>query len=153
MTFTRTDSIASSVLVIESDPLMLTAMGSVMNMQGHRTTLARTEEVAMQAILAGQFDVIILSIDDVDTGCAFAGRLRASASTGEVPVIFLVTQHTAADKQRLAGHGGVFSMLKPIDPYGLIELVEKALWMPHIAKARIGSPNVLQSRQSDWLRL
>ena len=71
----------------------------------------------------------------------------------DVPVIFLVPEQNSTWSSRLGAHGGVFSLLKPIDPYALIEIIEKVLWMPHVALARIASPNVTFSHQRDWIKL
>lgn len=151
--FIRTDSTQPSVLVIDNDPLMLTAMGSVMNAQGYRCVLARTEKVAMESIAAGQFDVIVLSIDRLDQGCEFAARLRSSEITKDAPIIFLVPELKQDWSAKLSAQGGVFSMLKPVEPNGLAELVEKALWMPHVANSRLGAPSAHLSKQSDWISL
>lgn len=156
MTITRSDkaAAASTVLIIDNDPLMLTAMGSVLDMQGHRATLARSESIAMQSIAAGKFDVIILSIEALNAGCEFAARLRNSDANRDIPIIFLVPEMSADWLPKLAAEGGVFSVLKPVDPHALIDLVEKALWMPHVAKSYSGlaSGNHL-SNQSDWIKL
>jgi DNA-binding response OmpR family regulator len=153
MTFSRIDGITSSVLVIENDPLMLTAIGSVLNMRGHRAVLARTEEVALEAIRHGIFDVIVISIDELEAGCRSASRIRGLTGTQDVPLIFLVPPHDGNWDATLSAQGGVFSMIKPGDPLALIELVEKSLWLPHIAKGRVAGPNVLQGRQGDWIKL
>jgi len=151
--FTRTDSSAPSILIIENDPLMLTAMAAVMHMQDYRAVLARTEEIAVGAIAEGQFDVIVLSIEQLDQGCQFAGRLRSTDVTRDVPIIFLVPALSAAWSSELASQGGVFSMQKPVDPHELVELVEKALWMPHVAKSRMGAPSTHLGHQNDWISL
>jgi len=153
MSFTRTDSVSSTILVVENDPLMLTVIGSLMDMQGHRSVLARTEEVAQQAIVQNQFDAIVLSIEGLDAGCRFAGELRRTEATCDVPVIFLVPELDATWSTRLAAHGGVFSLLKPVDPHALLELVEKVLWMPHVAKGRVAPPNLSNTSQQDWVKL
>ncbi len=153
MTFTRTDSVSSSILVVENDPLMLTAICSLMDMQGHRPVMARTEEVAMQAIASNQFDAIVLSIDGLDAGCRFATELRSTNATRDVPILFLVPEQNPNWSSRLAAHGGVFSLLKPVDPHALIELIEKVLWMPHVAKGRMGAPNISFGNQQDWVKL
>ena len=153
MEIRRIDQSASTILVVDSDPLMLTAMASVLDMQGHRALLARTEEVAMKAIESSDLDLIVLAIDDLSKGCEFAERLRSLEKTRDVPVIFLVPQLTAEWSSRLHAHGGVFSLLQPIDPYALIDLVDRAVWMPHIAKAKIGTPATHLSRAKDWVRL
>lgn len=153
MSFTRTDSVAVTVMVVENDPLMLTAIGSLMDMQGHRPIMARTAEVAIQAIAQNQFDAIVLSIESLDAGCRFAAELRSTEATRDIPVIFLVPELDGTWSQRLAAHGGVFSLLKPVDPHALLELVEKMLWLPHVAKGRVAAPNLIQSSQSDWVKL
>ncbi len=153
MVFTRVDHVTSSVLIIDNDPLMLTAMGSVLDMQGHRAVLARNEEMAMQSIADGQFDVIILSIEQLQSGCDFASKLRGSPMARDLPIIFLVPELSSTWLTKLAAHGGVFCILQPVDPYALIDLVEKALWMPHIARSRIGTAPAHLSAQNDWVKL
>lgn len=168
MTFQRTDAAASSILLIDSDPLMLTAMGAVMDMQGHRVVLARNEEMALRSIGAGQFDVIVLSIENLASGCDFAAQLRGPEIARDVPIIFLVPELSRHWLAQLSAHGGVFCLLKPVDPYELIELVEKSLWLPHVAHGRLvharsgkaSSPSNGSSppaahlpQQSDWVKL
>ncbi len=153
MTFLRTDVIASSVLLIDNDPLMLTAMGAVLDMQGHRAVLARNEEMAMQSIAAGQFDVIVLSIEQLSSGCDFAARLRAPEMVRDVPIIFLVPELSQSWLPKLAAHGGVVCLLKPVDPHALIELVDKALWLPHLARSKNSPPAAHLHQQHDWIKL
>lgn len=153
MEIRRIDSSPSTILVVDRDPLMLTAMASVLDMQGHRALLARTEDVAIKAIESNDLDLIVLAIDDLKSGCEFAERLRSLEKTRDVPVIFLVPQLTPEWSSRLHAHGGVFSLLQPIDPYALIDLVERAVWMPHVAKAKIGTPSTHFGRAKDWVQL
>src|SRR5690606_4198496 len=119
MTFLRTDAAASSILLIDNDPLMLTAMGAVMDMQGHRAVLARNEELALRSITEGQFDVIVLSIDALVSGCEFAAKLRGPEFARDVPIIFLVPELSNSWLPQLSAHGGVFCLLKPVDPHAL----------------------------------
>lgn len=161
MSFYRTDQVASTILVIDNDPLMLTAIGSVLDMQGHRCVLARNEVMSLDSIAKNQFDVIVLSIDQLQRGCDFAAKLRGpqhisdgqQPANRDVPIIFLVPELSADWLPKLAACGGVFSLLKPIDPYALIDLVEKALWMPHVAQGRSGVPAAHLSMQNDWIKL
>lgn len=157
MTYSRTDNMTASVLIIEPDPLMLTAMGSVLNTGGHRAVMARTEAVAMESIEQGEFDAIILSIEQLESGCQFASRLRSQPTTCDTPVIFLVPALSAEWSEPLAAQGGAFSMLKPVQPDSLIDLVEKALWLPHVAhshqmlKKSVPAPRSTSAR--DWVKL
>lgn len=154
MGITRLDRGNPSVLVIESDPLMLTAIGSVLDMQGHRVVLARTETVATEALAQRQFDLILLSIDELQQGCRFAARLRGTEATRDVPVIFLSPLLSAQWTAELAAHGGVYCMLKPAEPYALLELVESTLSVPHFVPLK-GEPRppVHFTAQADWVKL
>ncbi len=156
MTFLRTDSLSATVLIIEPDPLMLTAMGSVLNTAGHHAVIARSEKIAVQSIQQGQFDAIVLSVDEIQAGCEFASRLRSLPATVDTPIIFLVNDLSPNSSEMLANHGGVFSMLKPVQPDSLVDLVEKALWLPHIAhshqsKGRASERTPQAAR--DWVTL
>ena len=91
MEIRRFDQVAATVLVVDRDPLMLTAMASILDMQGHRALLARTEEIAKQAINENELDLIVLAIEELSAGCEFAQRLRSLEKTRDVPVIFLVS--------------------------------------------------------------
>lgn len=153
MVFSRLDPIQTRVLLVDRDPLMLTAMGAVMDMQGYKALLARTEDVAMQAIAECQIDLIVLAISDVDTGCALAKRLRSLEQTRDVPVIFLVPQLNAEWSSKLQAEGGIYSLLHPIDPHALIDLVAMAIWMPHVAQSRMGIPSSHLAVAHDWVRL
>ena len=144
---------ASTVLVIDSDALMLTAVGGVLDMQGHKAILARSEQVAAQALDSQPIDLIILSIEELEAGCSFAARLRVSEATAEVPVIFIVPELAAHWSAKLQEHGGVFCVLRSVDPHHLIDLVEKALWLPHLARRRSSPPSTHLGKVNDWVRL
>jgi CheY-like chemotaxis protein len=40
--------------------------------------------------------------------------------------------------RRAHAAGGVYYLRKPFDPPVLLELVDKALWVPHVVGARLG---------------
>lgn len=153
MEIRRFDQVAATVLVVDRDPLMLTAMASILDMQGHRALLARTEEIAKQAINENELDLIVLAIEELSAGCEFAQRLRSLEKTRDVPVIFLVPHLTAEWQTRLHAHGGVYSLLQPVDPHALIDLVDKAIWMPHVANSKLGTHSPNHAIAKDWVRL
>lgn len=153
---TRADANTATVLVIESDALMLTAMGSVMNMNGYRAVMARNEEVALEVLDGEQkeaFDLVILSIDDLDTGSKFAAKIRTASHTKDLPIVFIVPELNPAWSDRLGKLGGVYSLLKPFEPEALVELVQKTLWMPHIASSKLGKSTKSKAKQRDWISL
>lgn len=154
MELTRIDQPRATILIVDRDALMLTAVGAVLDMQGHKALLARNEDVAMKVIAGQPLDLIVLSIDELAAGCDFAQRLRSLETTRDVPVIFLVPELLGKWSEKLYQHGGIFSMLKPIDPEALIDLVEKAMWMPHLASLRSGAvPAAHLASVQDWVKL
>jgi DNA-binding NarL/FixJ family response regulator len=55
----------------------------------------------------------------------------------EIPVMFL---SAARDPQIVAltqQAGGAFYLGKPFDPNVLIEMVDRAMWMPHLIRSRL----------------
>ncbi|MEM8734667.1 MAG: response regulator, partial [Planctomycetota bacterium] len=148
----RTDERAA-VLVIDTDPLMLTAMAAALDTQGYRAVMARTKEIAIDSIRSGDFDVIILAINELNSGCAFANELRQGERACDVPIIFLTPAGQSEWSTQLAAHGGTFSMESPGQPEELLELVEKSLVLPHLAKSKTGRGNSNLKRQSDWISL
>lgn len=153
---TRADAHSATILVMESDPLMLTAMGSVLNMNGYRAVMSRNEQVALE-VLDGEhkeaFDLAILSIDDLNTGGSMASKIRAASHTKDIPIVFIVPELNPSWSEHLGKLGGVYSLLNPFEPEALIEIVQKCLWMPHIASSKLGKPSTSRTRQRDWISL
>ncbi|MGN6545607.1 MAG: hypothetical protein ACTHK7_11205 [Aureliella sp.] len=153
----------STVLVVDSDALMLTAIGGVLDMQGYKAVLARTEQVAAQALQGQAIDLIILSIDQLEPGCAFAARLRGNEATHEIPIIFIVPALASDWTGPLQQHGGVYCVARSVDPHDFVDLVDKALWMPHLAQRRASPPQPHlgkthadksnANKSSDWVKL
>ena len=144
---------SSTILVIDADALMLTAVGGVLDMQGHRVILARSEEVAAKALTGQRIDLIVLAIEQIAIGCEFASRLRGEGCTQEIPIIFVVPELAAASLGVLQAQGGVYCVLRSIDPHHLIDLVDKALWLPYVAQRHAAVPQPHLQSSHDWVRL
>jgi len=129
------------ILVVERDPLMLTGISAVLDMQGYRCFLARDIEIAAQATETLQFDLIVLSVENsLEAAVAGASKLRIHQRAAGLPIIFLAPRLEADWIGPLNSVGGVYCVPKPFEPELLIELVEKALCMPHLATARVAPP-------------
>jgi PleD family two-component response regulator len=144
---------ASTILIVDSDALMLTAIGGALDMQGHKVVLARTEQVAQQALQSQVIDLIVLSIDELTAGCEFAARLRSAEANADIPIVFIVPEMASHWSARLQEQGGVFCILRSLDPHDLIDLVDRALWMPHIARRRAAPPSAHVHKSNDWVKL
>ena len=140
------------ILVVERDPLMLTGISAVLDMQGYRCFLARDIEIASQATDTLQFDLIVLSIENnLDEAIKGAVKLRIHQRATGLPIIFLAPRLEADWIAPLNSVGGVYCLPKPFEPELLIELVEKTLCMPHLATARVAPPKAHFSNA--WVKL
>ena len=84
-----------------------------------------------------------LIISDINlaghSGLELCERIKAVDELREVPLMFLSGAQVPDIIRRSRAAGGVYYLRKPFDPEVLLELVEKALWMPHVAATRITS--------------
>ncbi len=140
------------ILIVESDPLLLTGMSAILDQKGYRCFLARETSVGIKATQAMAFDLLILSFGrDPLKAANDACLLRGNDSTRELPVLFLAETFEPNWIEPLNLAGGVFCLPKPFDPDVLLDLVEKALCLPHLAVAKIAPPKAHFAK--DWVRL
>ena len=140
------------ILIVESDPLLLTGMSAILDQKGYRCFLARETAVGLKATQAMNFDLIVLSFGrDPLKAASDACLLRGEDSTRELPVLFLAETFEATWIEPLNLAGGIYCLPKPFDPEVFLDLVEKALYLPHLAVAKIAPPKAHFAK--DWVRL
>ena len=106
--------------------------------------LWRDAAAALKAVRSLSLDLILCDIDlEGDSGLELCRALRAVPGCQDIPLI-IVSAAPAADMVRRAHEaGGAYYLRKPYDPEVLLELVEKALWMPHLVRSRVARPHML----------
>ena len=98
------------------------------------------------------FDLIVLSFGLDALGAAkHACELRGDIATRELPVVFLAEAFETAWIEPLNLAGGVYCLPKPFNPEVFLDLVNKALCLPHLAVAKIAPPKAHFAK--DWVRL
>ena len=139
------------ILVVESDPLMLTVIAASLDAKGFRCFLARNHEVAKKATADEQFDLIVMSIDtQILQAAEQAAELRESQLSDGLPIVFLAPRLDTAWIQPLNQAGGVFCLTKPFDPDRLMQLCHQAIYAP-ISVTRLAPPQAHFANQ--WVRL
>jgi two-component system chemotaxis response regulator CheY len=129
---------SAAILIIDSDPLMLTAVGAVLNISGYECHGARDAEAAVKAVRGLKLDLIICDSNvDGDNGLKLCQELRELPNCGDIPFILVSSEQSPDNVRRTHEAGGAYCLQKPYDPEVLLELVEKALWMPHLVNSRI----------------
>jgi DNA-binding response OmpR family regulator len=127
----------ASILLIDDEPDMLDEIASALAQTGYICRCCQESHSA--AMLARQLrpDLIISDINLGDSnGLELCAQLRRIEGLAETPVIFLSGAQIPDIVKRSHAAGGTYYVRKPFDPEVLIELVDKALWMPHLARRR-----------------
>ena len=129
---------ATTILIIDDEPSALDDVARALRPTDYNLQTAASAEAAVQCVRRGAPDLIISDIDLGGTsGLELAQELRDGAGMNEVPVIFLSGAEIPDVVRRSRSAGGMYFLRKPFDPDVLIELVDKALWMPHLLGRRL----------------
>lgn len=126
------------ILIIDSDPVMLTGIAAILNMSGYECHCARDRVAATKAVRTLALDLIVCDVQlRSESGLDLAHDLRGISGAEDVPVMFLSSAQAPDIVRRAHDAGGAYYLRKPFDPEVLIELVGKALWMPHLIQTRV----------------
>jgi DNA-binding response OmpR family regulator len=125
------------ILVIDGDALTLTGIAATLDMSGYECHCARDSEAAVKAARTLSLDLIICDVHvDGERGLELCRELRTEEGNEEVPVLFISSSQSPDIIRRKHDAGGTYYLRKPFDPDVLVELVGKALWMPHLVRTR-----------------
>jgi CheY-like chemotaxis protein len=125
------------VLVIDDDAELLDAIAIVLNGGGYDCHCCGTAEAAMEAARSKTPDLIISDINLMGySGLELCLRIKEDEALRDVPVMFLSGAQLPDIIRRSHAVGGTYYLRKPFDPDVLLELISKALWMPHLVQHR-----------------
>lgn len=128
----------ATILVIDDDPLTLTAVAAALHLVGHESHCARDPEAALKAARSLSLDLIICDVNlDGESGLELCREIRQLPAQADVPVMFVSSSQVPDIVRRAHEAGGAYYLRKPFDPNVLLELVDKALWMPHLVNTRL----------------
>jgi DNA-binding response OmpR family regulator len=126
------------ILIVDPDPLTLTGIAATLDMAGYECHCARDAEAAIKAARSLNLDLIICDLNvGGENGLALSQELCREHSSPDVPVMFVSSSQAPDVVRRVHEAGGAYYLRKPFDPDVLVELVGKALWMPHLVRARL----------------
>jgi CheY-like chemotaxis protein len=126
------------ILIIDDDPLTLTAVAASLHLGGHECHCAQDSEAALKAARALSLDLIICDVNLAgESGLELCREIRCEPGLEDVPVLFMSASQLPDIIRRAHDAGGAYYLRKPFDPEVLIELVDKALWLPHLVNTRV----------------
>ncbi len=125
------------ILVIDDEPAVLGEVSSVLAAAGYACHCCGTAEAALQFAESTTPDLILCDINlQGQSGLELCRRVKEHEALHDVPVMFLSGAQIPDIIRRSHAVGGTYYLRKPFDPDVLVELVEKALWMPHLVSHR-----------------
>lgn len=126
------------VLVIDDEQSVLNELCDMLGKNGFETTSCLSGDDALEAALIDTFDLIISDINlGIESGLELCQKLHEIENCRETPVIYLSGAQIPDIVRRSHDAGGTYYVRKPFDPMVMAELVEKAMWMPHVLHAHL----------------
>lgn len=139
-----------SILIVDDNPTNLGVLSNCFGDFGFEILVAEDGESAIDQVEYAQPDVILLDVimPGID-GFATCRRLKANASTREIPVIFMTALSETVDKVRGFQLGAVDYISKPIQHEEVIARVTAHLTIRNLAKTLQAQNAHLQKEISD----
>lgn len=112
------------VLLIEDEPNIIEAISYILSKDGWTVHTHSDGETAMQKVLQGVPDLIILDVMlPGRSGYDILRDLRADVLTADVPVMMLTARGQAKDREMAASLGATRFMTKPFSNAEVLESV------------------------------
>ncbi|MEZ6118736.1 MAG: response regulator [Pirellulaceae bacterium] len=139
MSGTHNDTV--NVLIVDSNETARNAIAKVVSSQGYNCMMADNADSARLWSKRNQPSLIIANTQiDKISGFEFCRAVKQDNPHAEIPVIFVSDSKAHDVVQQSRDAGGIFFLSRPIDPDVLLELVDKALWMPHLIRRHVETP-------------
>lgn len=117
------------ILVVDDEPEIVKMVAKIMESKGHRVTIARDGQEAVDAVGRECPDLVILDLNlpKID-GFEVCRRIKSDAATKHVPVVMLTAAYvTVEDASRGVGVGADEYVVKPFLREVLVHNVERLL--------------------------
>jgi len=125
------------ILVVDDEPKVLDEVAAILADAGFACRCCTTAEAALEEAKAAEFDLIVSDINlHGRSGLEMCEQIKQNPALAEVPVMFLSGAQIPDIIRRSHAVGGTYYLRKPFDPEVLVELINKALWMPHLVADR-----------------
>lgn len=133
-----TKSTTGEILIVDCDGKSRHAIASRLQHAGMPCAEAASAAIGLE--MARQEMPALLVVDtqlDGCTGFEFVEAINREYLGNDIPIIFIAANGQPDLIERCHAAGGTYVLSKPLDPTVLVELVDKALWMPHLVRRHI----------------
>jgi DNA-binding response OmpR family regulator len=126
------------ILLIAPERSTTYRLDQILGGAGYDCLACRNEGDAQRAALERRADLLICDTHLAEEdGRQVCRRLKRHAQFADAGVIFLSASQAADVVCRSFGPQSAYFLRKPVDAELLLELVDRALWMPHSARQRV----------------
>ena len=126
------------ILIVDEDPLLLTATAAALHLLGHECHCARDPEAALKAARMLPLDLVICDVHLAgQSGLELCREIKKLAGLADVPMMFIAANQLPDIIRRAFDSNGAYFLRKPFDTNVLLELVDNALWMPHLVHSQM----------------
>ena len=125
------------ILVVDNKAEVLDEVATVLTGADFACRCCTSAEDAVAAAEACPPDLIISDINlHGHSGLEMCERIQENAALADVPMMFLSGAQIPDIIRRSSAAGGTYYLRKPFDPQVLLELIDKALQVPHLVGTR-----------------
>lgn len=125
-----------TILAIDDEAAMLAHISAILTGAGYCCHSAADGKTAIASVQEATPDLIIADINLAGhSGVAVCEQLKHLSGMDEVPVMFLSSAQVPDIIRRAHAAGGTYYLRKPFDASVLLQLIEKALPVPHLTGA------------------
>lgn len=126
-----------NVLVVDPDTDFRGQIHEVLMEDGYACRAVGTAEAALRSASEKAPSLLICDVNlGNESGLALVSALREFV---DCPVIFISDSRKSETMEHARRAGATYFLSKPFDPTVLMELVDKALWMPHLVRRHVDS--------------
>lgn len=136
------------VLVVDDEVQVLDEVATALSAAGFVCHGCSTPEDAADFVRFHTPDLIISDINlNGYSGLELCEQIKQAPALKDVPVMFLSGAQIPDIIRRSHAAGGTYYLRKPFDPTVLVELVDKALWMPQLVGQHVRQQQLLGTRE------
>ena len=123
------------ILIVDTDAASAAASQALLTSHSYQVHNTPSPSRALEIAACQEIDLVIcdLNVDGTD-GQRLVEEIRALPNRSDVPVMFATSAQSPDIIRKFHGSSASFHLKKPISPQILLELVDRALWMPHLVQ-------------------
>ncbi len=130
--------IQPAILVVDRDPIATANIETLLRTKDHCVEVTHDCNAAIKAVTRDSFDLVIADVRlAADTGVSLANLIHAVPEASDIPFLYTSQCQGADVISRPGRNRNEFVIRKPFDHAAFLELVEYAMWMPHLIRSHI----------------